>query len=101
MEGYNEKTKNEWTHFRELCARCPICKKVAHIACKNGRYFFVHDAYDPFAKHNAVETTEPVFRILFDGFVRAQGKEPVKSGNRNLTKQAMIRDMFQKGKDEK
>lgn len=51
-----KKAKNEWVHFRELRARCPVCKKVAHVACKNGTYFFVHDAYDPFARHNAVET---------------------------------------------
>lgn len=97
--GEEKKAKNEWVHFRELRARCPVCKKVAHIACKNGRYFFVHDAYDPFARHNAVETTVPVFRILFNGFVRANGREPEKSGNRVLTKEAMMRDMFsQKGK---
>ena len=39
-----KKAKNEWVHFRELRARCPVCKKVAHVACKNGTYFFVHDA---------------------------------------------------------
>lgn len=79
--GEEKKAKNEWVHFRELRARCPVCKKVAHVACKNGTYFFVHDAYDPFARHNAVETTEPVFKILFDGFVSVNGREPVKSGN--------------------
>lgn len=67
--------------------------------CKNGTYFFVHDAYDPFARHNAVETTEPVFKILFDGFVSVNGREPVKSGNRTLTNEAMMQDMFpRKGK---
>lgn len=76
--GEEKKAKNEWVHFRELRARCPVCKKVAHVACKNGTYFFVHDAYDPFARHNAVETTEPVFKILFDGFVSVNGREPVK-----------------------
>lgn len=91
--------KSEWVHFRELRARCPVCKKVAHVACKNGTYFFVHDAYDPFARHNAVETTEPVFKILFDGFVSVNGREPVKSGNRTLTNEAMMQDMFpRKGK---
>ena len=94
-----KKAKNEWVHFRELRARCPVCKKVAHVACKNGTYFFVHDAYDPFARHNAVETTEPVFKILFDGFVSVNGREPVKSGNRTLTNEAMKQDMFpRKGK---
>lgn len=94
-----KKAKNEWVHFRELRARCPVCKKVAHVACKNGTYFFVHDAYDPFARHNAVETTEPVFKILFDGFVSVNGREPVKSGNRTLTNEAMMQDMFpRKGK---
>lgn len=83
--GEEKKVKSEWVHFRELRARCPVCKKVAHVACKNGTYFFVHDAYDPFARHNAVETTEPVFKILFDGFVSVNGREPVKSGNRTLT----------------
>lgn len=48
--GEEKKAKNEWVHFRELRARCPVCKKVAHVACKNGTYFFVHDAYDPFAR---------------------------------------------------
>ena len=58
-----------------------------------------HDAYDPFARHNAVETTEPVFKILFDGFVSVNGREPVKSGNRTLTNEAMMQDMFpRKGK---
>lgn len=99
--GEEKKEKNGWVHFRELRARCPVCKKVAHIACKNERYFFVHDAYDPFARHNAVETTEPMFGILFNGFVRANGREPEKTGNRTLTKEAMMQDMFQKGKDEK
>lgn len=97
--GEEKKAKNEWVHFRELRARCPVCKKVAHVACKNGTYFFVHDAYDPFARHNAVETTEPVFKILFDGFVSVNGREPVKSGNRTLTNEAMMQDMFpRKGK---
>ena len=84
---------NGWVHFRELRARCPVCKKVAHVACKNGTYFFVHDAYDPFARHNAVETTEPVFKILFDGFVSVNGREPVKSGNRTLTNEA-VKEFF-------
>lgn len=44
--GEEKKAKNEWVHFRELRARCPVCKKVAHVACKNGTYFFVHDAYE-------------------------------------------------------
>ena len=92
--GEEKKVKNEWVHFRELRARCPVCKKVAHVACKNGTYFFVHDAYDPFARHNAVETTEQVFKILFDGFVSVNGREPVKSGNRALTNEAMMQDMF-------
>ena len=34
--GEEKKVKSEWVHFRELCARCPVCKKVAHVACKNG-----------------------------------------------------------------
>lgn len=94
-----KKAKSEWVHFRELRARCPVCKKVAHVAYKNGTYYFVHDAYDPFARHNAVETTEPVFKILFDGFVSVNGREPVKSGNRALTNEAKIQDMFpRKGK---
>ncbi len=92
--GEEKKAKNEWVHFRELRARCPVCKKVAHVACKNGTYFFVHDAYDPLARHNAVETTEPVFKILFDGFVSVNGRAPVKSGNRTLTNEAMMQDMF-------
>lgn len=59
----------------------------------------IMDAYDPFARHNAVETTEPVFKILFDGFVSVNGREPVKSGNRTLTNEAMMQDMFpRKGK---
>ena len=92
QDGRREKGK-------KLRARCPVCKKVAHVACKNGTYFFVHDAYDPFARHNAVETTEPVFKILFDGFVSVNGREPVKSGNRTLTNEAMMQDMFpRKGK---
>lgn len=37
--GEEKKAKNEWVHFRELRARCPVCKKVAHVACKNGTYF--------------------------------------------------------------
>ena len=92
--GEEKKVKSEWVHFRELRARCPVCKKVAHVAYKNGTYYFVHDAYDPFARHNAVETTEPVFKILFDGFVSVNGREPVKSGNRALTNEAKIQDMF-------
>ena len=73
MRAYRCKSgyiRNGMAHgYPALRARCPVCKKVAHVAYKNGTYYFVHDAYDPFARHNAVETTEPVFKILFDGFV--------------------------------
>lgn len=96
-----KKVKSEWVHFRELRARCPVCKKVAHVACKNGTYFFVHDAYDPFARHNAVETTEPVFKILFDGFVSVNGREPVKSGNRALTNEAMMQERMERAYEKK
>ena len=66
---------------------CPCCVQERNV-------FFVHDAYDPLARHNAVETTEPVFKILFDGFVSVNGRAPVKSGNRTLTNEAMMQDMF-------
>ena len=29
--GEEKKAKNEWVHFRELRARCPVCKKVDQI----------------------------------------------------------------------
>ena len=97
--GEEKKVKSEWVHFRELRARCPVCKKVAHVAYKNGTYYFVHDAYDPFARHNAVETTEPVFKILFDGIETVNRSDPEKSRNPTHTNDAKIQDMFpRKGK---
>ena len=92
-------TDSGWLHYRDLKSRCPTCKRPAHIAKRDGTFYFVDDEYDPFARHNAVETTEPVFKILFDGFVSVNGREPVKSGNRTLTNEAMMQDMFpRKGK---
>ena len=46
-----KKAKSEWVHFRELRAvprlqeGCPCCVQERNV-------FFVHDAYDPFARHN-------------------------------------------------
>ena len=77
----------------------PFARRLPMLRARTERIFSFHDAYDPFARHNAVETTEPVFKILFDGFVSVNGREPVKSGNRTLTKEAMMQDMFpRKGK---
>lgn len=62
-----KKAKNEWVHFRELRARCPVCKKVAHVACKNGTYFFVHDAYDPFARQTQWRPPSQYLRFSLTG----------------------------------
>lgn len=101
QDGRREKGKKRMGAFPgasrpvpRLQEGCPCC-----VQERNVLYYFVHDAYDPFARHNAVETTEPVFKILFDGFVSVNGREPVKSGNRTLTNEAMMQDMFpRKGK---
>ena len=51
-------TDSGWLHYRDLKSRCPVCKRPAHIAKRNGNFYFVDDEYNPFVRHAPVKTTE-------------------------------------------
>lgn len=53
-----------WLHYRDLKSRCPVCKRPAHIAKRDGNFYFVDDEYNPFVRHAPVKTTEAVFRFF-------------------------------------
>ena len=63
-------TDSEWFHYRELKSRCPVCKRPAHIAKRDGTFYFVDDEYNPFVMHAPVKTTEAVFRFFANGYRR-------------------------------
>lgn len=48
-------TDSGWLHYRDLKSRCPVCKRPAHIAKRNGNFYFVDD------EHNSI------FHALSDG----------------------------------
>lgn len=37
-------------------SRCPVCKRPAHIAKRDGDFYFVDDEYNPFVRHAPVKT---------------------------------------------
>lgn len=39
-------TDSGWLHYRDLKSRCPVCKRPAHIAKRNGNFYFVDDEED-------------------------------------------------------
>lgn len=43
-------TDSGWLHYRDLKSRCPVCKRPAHIAKRNGNFYFVDDEYNPFVR---------------------------------------------------
>ena len=57
-----------WLHYRDLKSRCPVCKRPAHIAKRDGNFYFVDDEYNPFVRHAPVKTTEAVFRFFTNGY---------------------------------
>ena len=69
-------TDSGWLHYRDLKSRCPTCKRPAHIAKRDGTFYFVDDEYNPFVRHAPVKTTEEVFRFFANGYRREHGAEP-------------------------
>ena len=69
-------TDSGWLHYRDLKSRCPTCKRPAHIAKRDGDFYFVDDEYNPFVRHAPVKTTEEVFRFFANGYRREHGAEP-------------------------
>lgn len=78
-------TDSAWLHYRDLKPRCPVCKRPAHIAKRDGNFYFVDDEYNPFVRHAPVKTTEAVFRFFANGYRREHGTEPEVTGNRKLS----------------
>ena len=78
-------TDSGWLHYRDLKSHCPVCKRPAHIAKRDGDFYFVDDEYNPFVRHAPVKTTEAVFRFFANGYRREHGTEPEVTGNRKLS----------------
>lgn len=78
-------TDSEWFHYRELKSRCPVCKRPAHIAERDGDFYFVDDEYNPFVRHAPVKTTKAVFQFFAESYRRERGTEPEVTGNRKLS----------------
>lgn len=88
-------TDSGWLHYRDLKSRCPVCKRPAHIAKRNGNFYFVDDEYNPFVRHAPVKTTEAVFRFFANGYRREHGTEPEVTGNRKLSERDILSGMRQ------
>ena len=86
-------TDSEWLHYRDLKSRCPVCKRTAHIAERDGDFYFVDDEYNPFVRHAPVKTTEAVFRFFAESYRRERGTEPKVTGNRVVSKQDLLSGM--------
>lgn len=86
-------TDSEWLHYRDLKSRCPACKRLAHIAKRDGTFYFVDDEYNPFVRHAPVKTTEAVFRFFVESYRRNHGTEPEVTGNRVVSKQDLLSGM--------
>lgn len=54
-------TDSGWLHYRDLKSRCPVCKRPAHIAKRNGNFYFVDDEYNPFVRHAPVNWEKGVY----------------------------------------
>ena len=76
-----------------LKARCPACKRPAHIAKRDETFYFVDDEYNPFVRHAPVKTTEAVFRFFANGYRREHGTEPEVTGNRKLSERDILSGM--------
>lgn len=88
-------TDSGWLHYRDLKSRCPVCKRPAHIAKRDGDFYFVDDEYNPFVRHAPVKTTEAVFRFFANGYRREHGTEPEVTGNRKLSERDILSGMRQ------
>ena len=86
-------TDSGWLHYRDLKSRCPTCKRPAHIAKRDGTFYFVDDEYNPFVRHAPVKTTEAVFRFFANGYRREYGTEPKVTGNRKLSESDILSGM--------
>lgn len=86
-------TDSGWLHYRDLKSRCPVCKRPAHIAKRDGDFYFVDDEYNPFVRHAPVKTTEAVFRFFANGYRREHGTEPEVTGNRKLSERDILSGM--------
>lgn len=88
-------TDSEWFHYRELKSRCPVCKRPAHIAERDGDFYFVDDEYNPFVRHAPVKTTKAVFQFFAESYRRERGTEPEVTGNRKLSERDILFGMAQ------
>ena len=86
-------TDSEWLHYRDLKSRCPACKRPAHIAKRDGNFYFVDDEYNPFVRHAPVKMTEAVFRFFVESYRRNHGTEPEVTGNRKLSERDILSGM--------
>ena len=86
-------TDSGWLHYRDLKSRCPTCKRPAHIAERDGDFYFVDDEYNPFVRHAPVKTTEEVFRFFANGYRREHGAEPEVTGNRKPSERDILSGM--------
>jgi hypothetical protein len=93
MAGGTSMTDSGWLHYRDLKSRCPTCKRPAHIAERDGDFYFVDDEYNPFVRHAPVKTTEAVFRFFANGYRREHGTEPEVTGNRKLSERDILSGM--------
>lgn len=69
------------------------CKRPAHIAKRDGNFYFVDDEYNPFVRHAPVKTTGAVFRFFANGYRREHGTEPKLTGNRKLSESDILSGM--------
>lgn len=70
-----------------------FCKRPAHIAKRDGTFYFVDDEYNPFVRHAPVKTTEEVFRFFANGYRREHGAEPEVTGNRKPSERDILSGM--------
>lgn len=93
IAGSTSMTDSGWLHYRDLKSRCPTCKRPAHIAKRDGTFYFVDDEYNPFVRHAPVKTTEEVFRFFANGYRREHGAEPEVTGNRKPSERDILSGM--------
>lgn len=93
ITGSTSMTDSGWLHYRDLKSRCPTCKRPAHIAKRDGTFYFVDDEYNPFVRHAPVKTTEEVFRFFANGYRREHGAEPEVTGNRKPSERDILSGM--------
>lgn len=72
-----------------------LTERTAHIAKRDGDFYFVDDEYNPFVRHAPVKTTEEVFRFFANGYRREHGTEPEVTGNRKLSERDILSGMRQ------